>query len=183
MMDVPDIYADNKSTLKNTSKDTVHDESMSLDEVIPVYDYDGVVEDYFYERHLEKQKSNDALYVDRDRITFIEFKNGKTPSIPGLIAKAYDSLLVLFDQEMGLEWIREDFQGNISYSRQNIDYILVWEDDKDISPRKKLINHVERLAKFKMKHLEGYLYHKMRVYNKAEFDIYFVQKIKPLYEK
>lgn len=179
-MEVPTIYADHQSTLKKTSKDDVHEVFMVDDEVIPVYDYDGVVKDYFAKRSINRQKSNDALYVDAESIVFIEFKNGKSPSIPGLQAKAYDSLLVLFDQGMGLQWIRADFQGNISYSRKHIDYILVWEDRS--SPREKINNHVKRLAKFRLDHLQKYLYREMHVYNKAEFEVYFIQKYKHLYK-
>ena len=96
-----------------------------IDDVsVPVYNYDGVVKEYSTREHIPKPCSNDALYIDDSRITFIEFKNGSVKE-EQLMKKVYDSVLVLFDSDMGLEWCRPDFIGNISFSRRNIDFILV----------------------------------------------------------
>lgn len=77
-MTAEEIYQKHRSTLKITSLDTSQDrnESMSDNVSIPVYNYDGVVQEYSAREHISKPCSNDALYIDENRITFIEFKNG-----------------------------------------------------------------------------------------------------------
>ena len=128
-----EIYQRHRSTLKKTSRDKMHMESMIDDVSVPVYNYDGVVKEYSTREHIPKPCSNDALYIDDSRITFIEFKNGSVKE-EQLMKKVYDSVLVLFDSDMGLEWCRPDFIGNISFSRRNIDFILVWENP-DADPK------------------------------------------------
>jgi len=172
----PQIYEKNISTLKQASLDKEHHAFMTDNEDIPVYNYDKVMTDYASERKLAKQPcSNDALYIDKDRITFIEFKNGQAKP-KELMQKAYDSLLVLFDDGMGLAWCRDDFRGNISYSHENIDYILVWED-KNGDPRKRIENHVQKNGKLGLNRLAHYLYKEVHVMSKAEFQQEFVDKV------
>lgn len=174
------IYSRHQSTLKHMSFDETHKEYMSEDETVVVYDYDGVVKDYASREHIFKPCSNDALYIDDERITFIEFKNG-TVKAKQLLQKAYDSLFVLFDQDMGLEWRRADFCSNISFSRKNIDYILVWEDpDKDpkTADRQKIKNHVRKNSKFYLNTLSPYLYKQVHIMSKVEFQQEFVERVK-----
>lgn len=97
-----EIYQRHRSTLKKTSRDKMHMESMIDDVSVPVYNYDGVVKEYSTREHIPKPCSNDALYIDDSRITFIEFKNGSVKE-EQLMKKVYDSVLVLFDSDMALK--------------------------------------------------------------------------------
>ena len=176
-----EIYLNHRSMLKQTSFDSDNKVYMVEDETIPVYDYDDVMGAYSSREHLQYTPcSNDALYVDDGHITFIEFKNGKV-NPKNIIQKAYDSLLVLFDHDMGLEWRRTDFCANISFSRQNIDLILVWDDPDDdprTAARNKISNHVRGKGKFGLSELKRYLYKDVRVMSKAEFQREFIERIK-----
>lgn len=92
----------------------------------------------------------------------------------------YDSVLVLFDSGMGVEWRRPDFAGNISFSRKNIDFVLVWEDSalnyKD-EAQKRIHNHLSRLGKFCLDRLKRYIYKDIQVMSKVEFQHEFVDQI------
>lgn len=181
-MTAEEIYQKHRSTLKKTSLDTSQNrnESMSDDVSIPVYNYDRVVEEYSVREHISKPCSNDALYIDGNRITFIEFKNGGIDR-DQLKKKVYDSLLVLFDSDMGLEWCRPDFIGNISFSRRNIDFILVWEDPtcnpKHVA-QKRIHHHLSRLSKLGLARLKRYIYKNVQIMSKAEFQYRFVDQVK-----
>ncbi len=177
MMDEPTIFRMNRSTFKVVSKDTAKDISMISDTKIPVYNFDGIMSVYSSRHSISSPHSNDALYVDENHIVFIEFKNGKNEEIKpkDIIFKLYDSLMVLFDKGMGLEWCRKDYEGNISYSRSNIDFILVIRDDSD--PREKIEGHVSKRSDYGTGFVKGYLYHDVKIYSPTEFNHYFLQQI------
>lgn len=181
-MTTEEIYQKHRSTLKKTSLDMSQNrnESMSDDVSIPVYNYDEVVQEYSVREHISKPCSNDALYIDETRITFIEFKNGGIDRNQ-LKKKVYDSLLVLFDSDMGLEWCRPDFIGNISFSRKNIDFILVWEDpacNPKCAAQKRLHHHLNRLGELGLARLKRYIYKNVQIMSKAEFQHRFVDQVK-----
>ena len=174
-----EIYQRHRSTLKKTSRDKMHMESMIDDVSVPVYNYDGVVKEYSTREHIPKPCSNDALYIDDSRITFIEFKNGSVKE-EQLMKKVYDSVLVLFDSDMELEWCRPDFIGNISFSRRNIDFILVWENpdaDPKNEEKRKISNHITRKGMFKLDRLKHYIYRDIQVMSKREFQRDFVDRV------
>lgn len=181
-MTAEEIYQKHRSTLKITSLDISQDrnESMSDNVSLPVYNYDGVVQEYSAREHISKHCSNDALYIDENRITFIEFKNGGINK-EQLKKKVYDSVLVLFDSDMGLEWCRPDFIGNISFSRKNIDFILVWENSarnpKDAA-QKGIHHHLNRMGQFGLSRLKRYIYKNLQIMSKAEFQHRFVDQVK-----
>ncbi|WP_444707175.1 hypothetical protein ACT26D_11335 [Megasphaera elsdenii] len=176
-----EIYLKNQSTLKQTSHDSTNNEYMVEDETIPVYNYDAVTSAYTSREKLQRTPcSNDALYVDEKHIIFIEFKNGSVDQ-KQLMQKAYDSLLVLFDHDMGLEWCRSDFCGNISFSRKNIEFILVWENhdnNPETAIRSGIGNHIRKKGKFGLNILNGYLYKNTRVMSKMEFQHEFIDWVK-----
>lgn len=175
-MAAEDIYLKHRSTLKQVSYDSAKREYMVEDETIPVYDYDGVTGEYTSREQLQYTPcSNDALYIDDERITFIEFKNGKVEP-KNVIQKAYDSLLVLFDHDMGLEWRRADFLGNISFSRENIDLVLVWDDPND-DPKKQIGNHIRKKGMFGLDKLKQYLYRNICVMSRTEFQRGFIDQV------
>ena len=175
-----DIYLKHRSTLKQASYDSAKREYIVEDETIPVYDYDGVTGEYTSREQLQYTPcSNDALYIDDERITFIEFKNGKVEP-KNVIQKAYDSLLVLFDHDMSLGWRRADFCGNISFSRENIDLILVWNnpnDDPKTAARERINNHLRTKGKFGLSDLKRYLYKDVHIMSKSEFQHEFIEQV------
>ena len=66
-------------------------------------------------------KSNDAFFVSGDGyMYFIEFKNGKIDN-GEVRTKIFDSLLILTDI----------IEAGISYTRQNLNYILVYNETKN----------------------------------------------------
>ena len=175
-MAAEDIYLQHCSTLKQASYDSAKREYMVEDETIPVYDYDDVTGEYTSREQLQYTPcSNDALYIDDERITFIEFKNGEV-NAKNVMQKAYDSLFILFDHGMGLKWRRADFRGNISFSRENIDLILVWNDPND-DPKKRIGNHVRGKGMFGLSDLKRYLYKDVHVMSTTEFQREFIDQV------
>ena len=69
---------------------------------LPAFDFDAMKE-WYAETYLHGLSmtpcSNDALWLNENHITFIEFKNGKIdgPENNKIIFKVYDSLLLLLD--------------------------------------------------------------------------------------
>lgn len=79
MIDVDSIelFKNNKTTLKETSKDSTNKTYMTNSK-IKVINFDKVKKDYSKQLGLQEQpKSNDALFYANGKLTFIEFKNGK----------------------------------------------------------------------------------------------------------
>lgn len=89
-----ECFKQNKSTLKNVSYDDKNKVYMT-ESTIPVYDFDGI-KDWYWDNIIksrEKGSSNDALWVDGERMIFIEFKNGNFQLFAknGLARKLYES--------------------------------------------------------------------------------------------
>lgn len=122
------------TTLHETSYDSDQKEYM-CNSTLTVFDFDGL-KDWYVENYLPKLTqtpcSNDALWLDEDHIVFIEFKNGKIGSVENneIIFKLYDSLLLLLDDKFDLSYCRAGFKQNISYTRERMVYILVYNADK-----------------------------------------------------
>lgn len=117
------------STLKQTSYDSANEQYMSNIEN-NVVDFDKVKDNYLKslsEGPSQTCLSNDALLKVEDQWYFIEFKNGViTIQVNDEIkTKIYDSLLVF------LEIINK----HIDYSREKINYILVFNSDHIDKPR------------------------------------------------
>lgn len=118
-----EIFKRNSSTLRETSwdKDGVNPGYMT-DSDIQVINFDKVKESYIKDMGLSCTPcSNDALYIGKDeKIYFIEFKNGvvKNNTIFNVYNKVYDSLLIFNDI----------VQKNISFCRENVNFILVYNE-------------------------------------------------------
>ena len=119
-----------KTTLMEASEDDKNGEYMtqSTEKVI---DFDKVKEEYI-KNILPKvtPASNDVLMKIDDKIYFIEFKNGNITKkeIYNVKRKIFESLLIF-----------SDITGEtISFTRENVNYILVYNGEKS----KKYIEHI-----------------------------------------
>lgn len=178
-------------TLKRASKDENEDRIEYMTESqVGVINFDKVKEAYAREKGLKNHpKSNDALYIQQGDIdTFIEFKNGymEKRKGPELKEKIYDSLLILTDI----------IGKNISYTREHLNYILVYNgvknsDNENINPktkvqesqsREKISKSVFDCAKgrkidFGLEKFKGYCFKEVATYTQEEFEQEFVAKI------
>lgn len=111
------VFKDNMTTLKETSFDKEKNIYMT-DMEYEAVNFDKVKSKYIENIHPgHVPLSNDALIVINGELFFVEFKNGNMRnSIRDVRRKNYDSLLILLDY----------LGRTISYSRENINYILVY---------------------------------------------------------
>ena len=121
-----EIFKNNISTFKETSHDTDgRCPGYMTESEIEVINFDKVKEDYVRGMKLSKMPcSNDALYIDKDKkIFFVEFKNGQMQNgkIYNVYNKIYDNLLMFNDI------VKE----NISFCRQNVYFVLVYNEEKN----------------------------------------------------
>lgn len=127
---------------------------------------------YFY---MKEYSSNDAVKVFNDMDYFIEFKNQNKPEKNKIYGKIKDSLLIYMDI----------FDENLSYTRENLGYILVYNPKKDINDKSglgqyeeydKLQNKIKSLAKRKVdkfslkSNLEEFYFKDVIVLSKNEFE-------------
>ena len=134
MEQMPVNFQNCRKSLCATSYDSDEQEYM-CGSTFPVFDFDGLKEWYVEKCALKLTKvpfSNDVLWLDDNHSVFIEFKNGKIGPTENnaIIFKIYDSLLVLLDDKFDLAWCCSDFRQNISYTREHMDYILVYNGEK-----------------------------------------------------
>lgn len=121
-----DIFKNNISTLKETSKDN-HDgvDYYMTESEIKVINFDGVKKNYLLSLGFNKDlvKSNDALILEFDKTdTFIEFKNGNMKKEKTNVKlKVLDSLLIFTDI----------INKTVAYTRANMNYILVYNEEKN----------------------------------------------------
>jgi len=114
------------STLKETSKSN-HSGTVEYmtTSTLPAIDFDNVKNNYIKPLSVpETPKSSDALYIKgEDEMYLIEFKSGEmdTKKIYDVRLKIFDSLLILTDI-LGI---------GISHTRQNLNYILVYNLSKN----------------------------------------------------
>lgn len=122
------ILLDNRESLKETSKDDSdpNDIQYMTSSETEVVNFDLVKRHYVNRFGLSEDAitSVDAIVPLEDRILFVEFKNGQVNN-RNIKDKARDSLLVF------LEIIGE----NIAFSRSNIDFIVVYNLEKNPLPR------------------------------------------------
>ncbi len=180
------ILSGHISTLKETSKDN-HDGSTvyMTGSDFEVVNFDDVKTEYAAPLRLSvAPKSNDALLINSDNFaTFIEFKNGifdrdKEFSVR---KKIYDSILILSDI----------INKNISFTREHLDYILVYNESKNQNPKttynpsesRDLIDKTllgfgnERLIKFGLERFQGYCFKRVYTYTEKEFEDNFVKTL------
>ena len=181
------IFKDNYATLKRTSRDDGSGEWIYMTESdLQVVNFDKVMKKYCADVGISLPCSNDALCENNgnERLTFIEFKNGKIKSYE-LDQKIYDSLLVFTDI------INE----GISFTREEMDYILVYNEEKNppdnTEDRDK--NHIndsesrcdiarilsekggKEFIRFGLNKFKGYSFKDVHTYTKNEFDEKFVK--------
>ncbi len=171
---LPKLFANHIVTLKRTSKDETNAAFMT-ESLIRVVHFDKIPQVYAKGKGWRAvPKSNDALYIDGNKWSFIEFKNG-TIKRDDIYRKIYDSLIMLI--ELG------EITG-FQFSRENIDYILVYNSEKfpkcqESESREKGFSYILNLAKkeeklFELDLLEGYLLHEVHTYTKEVFQERFV---------
>jgi len=176
-MEYPEMLQKYLSTLKKASKDKNNGIFMT-ESKIQVVDFDKVPDKYSKVKKISSiPKSNDALYIKGNRWYFIEFKNGSIDKAD-IYRKIYDSLIMLVEME-----IIENFE----FSRENINYILVYNSDKygkaqKSEAREEINNYIEKLAKdeeklFEVWKFEGYLFKATHTYTKELFQERFVSLV------
>lgn len=177
------------STLKETSKDD-HDTTPKFmtDSLLSVVDFDAVKDEYIQSIGMcETPKSNDALFCDiAGKLIFIEFKNGHMNGKKqhDVRKKVFDSLLIFTDI----------IKRGISYTRGNVDYILVYNEAKnsdspeDIDRNVQASSSRDQIAKTLMRKggrnyikfglgiFERYCFSNVYTYTVREFEDEFVAK-------
>ena len=174
------ILCNNKSTLKETSKDNSDKNNIKYmtESQLEVINFDKVKEQYVKDlKSIEANaKSVDALMVNAalDKIFFIEFKNGRIVKKESEIkfeikyqieSKIKDSLLIFCDI----------IKKNISYTRENLIFILVYNGSKN--SREKIAQHINNMAKkefvlFGLEKLKGLSFKEIYTYTEKEFADY-----------
>ena len=172
MIDKYPILQNHLTTLRKTSKDKNHKDNIDFmtNSKLSVVNFDAVAREYARKHNLKfLPTSNDAVFIDRDNIIFIEFKNGiisKEERVK-IKEKIYDSVLMLLD-------ILDE---KIIYGRNNIKYILVYNNEKNSrvaigkSIAKMAGNHFVELGLDKFK---GFCLKDVYTYTKEEFEQEFV---------
>ncbi len=199
------IIDEKSSTLKITSYDKDNNEYM-VESNLEVCSF-GDVKEWYVKNKVPlanpNPKSNDALFFDETESFFIEFKNGKIDNTVNykLNKKIYDSLFMLFD----LKYVdrKGDAVDSISYTRNNMNYILVYNEQKYLQAgptrqtregferqnievkmsqhRDILFSTVKKLAKdelikFGLDQFKNYLFKNVHTYTVKEFEENFINK-------
>lgn len=118
----------NRCSLKEASKDfsdASHMQYMTESE-LEVINFDLVKRQYLNNLNLSEDfaSSIDAIIPSKESIVFVEFKNGKVEN-RNIKSKIRDSLLIFLDI----------IGGNLTFSRQNIEFILVYNSAKHPLPK------------------------------------------------
>lgn len=177
MIDKYPILKNHLTTLRKTSKDKNHKDNIDFmtQSRLSVINFDAVAREYAKIHHLKVlPTSNDAVFIDCDKIIFIEFKNGimsKEERIK-LKEKIYDSVLMLLDI----------LDQKINYSREHIQYILVYNSEKNSR-----VSIGKAIAKMAGKHFvelgldkfKGFCAQDVYTYTKEEFEQEFVNVYEP----
>ncbi len=182
-LDAVPLFAGHKTTLMQASmddSDREHIEYMTQSDLEAV-DFDLVKRLYTKELKLSEESATsvDAIVQFKDHIDFIEFKNGKVNN-RNIKDKARDSLLIFLDLT----------GKNISYAREQVDYIVVYNIEKNPLPnqmkkgalqdspsRISIANHFSAKAEtplilFDLEKYQTLYFRKVRTYSKEEFEKY-----------
>ena len=136
------LLVGNITTLHETSKDASNKDNIQYmtDSNVKVVDFDKVKECYHNLYAQDNQKdlisSADALAKTSESLVLIEFKNGNMQNSDQkrkVKEKLRDSLLLL----SGI------IDKSTAYSRVNVDFVLVYNEDKD-KPRLSISKHILR---------------------------------------
>lgn len=167
-LDDYDKFKNNKQLLKELSKDTDNNEYMTESKIQAV-DFDEVKN--LYERELNlhgkpRASSVDAISHTKDSIVFIEFKNGDMHNQKVKVReKIRDSLLVFGAIS----------NKTISYTRQKVEFILVYNETRNPLPNQytKGVVQPSESCRFISKRLAQL--------GKSEFVLYGLEVFKGLY--
>lgn len=177
------IFAENKNTLKETSKDDSDGSDIQYMTEVEweVVNFDLVKRHYVNTLGLSENNaaSVDAVIQFEDHCAFVEFKNGKVNN-RNVKDKARDSLLI-FSGITGK---------TISYTRENLDFIVVYNLEKNPlpnqlkkgvlqeSPSRIAIGNYfaekahENYILFDLERYEKLYFRKVRTYSKEQFEEY-----------
>lgn len=169
------IFKENRSSFKETSRDSDSGEIKYMtNSEVQVINFDGVKDDYISKMKLSDIPcSCDALYIaNNERIFLIEFKNGvvNRKKAYNVYNKIYDSLLI-FNDIIG---------ENISFCRNNLFFILVYNEEKN--PKEIISKYMHKKAKenhaeFNLDKFEKIYFKKVLTYTEKEFEDSFLSKI------
>ena len=183
------IFKDNMTTFKETSYDKDGKEpGYMTNSEIQVINSDKVKDCYIKDMSLTgKPCSNDALYIGKNsKIFFVEFKNGNLEKnkqkIFNVYNKIYDSLLIFNDI----------VHQNISFCRENLYFILVYNESKNCSeeretkqedsPKAMISKRIHNKAKkkfvrFGLEKFEKIYFKEVFTYTESEFENLFLSLI------
>ena len=186
--DIP-IFKDCMTTFKETSYDKDGKEpGYMTNSEIQVINFDKVKDCYIKDMSLTgKPCSNDALYIGKNsKIFFVEFKNGNLEKnkqkIFNVYNKIYDSLLIFNDI----------VHQNISFCRENLYFILVYNESKNCSeeretkqedsPKAMISKRIHNKAKkkfvrFGLEKFEKIYFKEVFTYTESEFENLFLSLI------
>ena len=186
--DIP-IFKNNMTTFKETSYDKDGKEpGYMTNSEIQVINFDKVKNWYIKDMFLSSTPcSNDALYIGKDnKIFFVEFKNGALEKNKKMIFnvynKIYDSLLIFNDI----------VHQNISFCRENLYFILVYNESKNCSeeretkqedsPKAMISKRIHNKAKkkfvrFGLEKFEKIYFKEVFTYTESEFENLFLSLI------
>lgn len=180
-----EIFKKCLSTFKETSIDKDSDDVRYMTESqVQVVNYDNVKNKYIHGMKLKQTPcSNDALYIDSaGKYYFVEFKNGKMTQskIYNVYNKVYDSLLIFNDI----------IEKNISFCRENVNFILVYNESKNPEDKTKPQESArvsigkyfakkanKKYVRFEMDRFEKIYFKDVWTYTEKEFEEEFLQKL------
>ncbi len=184
--DKVELFKNNLSSFKETSKDTDSGNVVYMTQSeVQVVNFDKVKEKYIKGMKLKGTPcSIDALYIsETGEYSFVEFKNGvmKAEKIYNVYNKIYDSLLIFNDI----------IQTNISFCRENVNFILVYNGSKNPeegtsesndSSRVKIAKHFTNKAgkhfvRYNMDKYKKIYFKDVFTYTEEEFENQFLAKI------
>lgn len=170
------IFADHKTTLKEASKDDSDRQNVRYmtQSNMEVVDFDLVKRRYTNGLGLSEESATsvDAVIQFEDHIDLVEFKNGKVNN-RNIKDKARDSLLIF-----------TDITGkNIAYTREKVDYIVVYNPEKNPPPYQaspsliSIASHIsakanEPFIRFDLEKYQKLYFRKVRTYSREEFEAY-----------
>lgn len=184
-----DIFRKNISSFRETSKDTTNSNIISYmtQSEVKVVDFDKVKDEYISKMKLSTTPcSTDALYINKkSQCYFVEFKNGKISKgkIYSIFNKIYDSLLIFNDI----------VNVNISFCRENVNFILVYNETKNPNTDETIMNQdknsrveigkyfskkaKKHFIRFDLEKFQKIYFHEVYTYTEKEFEEQFLLSI------
>lgn len=170
------------TTLQEASKDTGEDGTVTYmtDSPYEVLDFDKIKKIYANKYKLTKHPASaDALFqAQTGSFIFVEFKNGEI-NLKNINKKIYDSTAIFMDIT----------QTTISFTRENMDFILVYDESKNpVKKNKQSITDIKRHTSEKAKEyyprfcltfFKDYFFKNIYTYTEEEFTDY-LSNVRPI---